>query len=443
MVAFRFKRRRGRPLWLVCLLPSAICFEVEAEVAICLSGEARSLVRPEVRANIGMGLVAPFGGRADLFAFLAAGVIPEEVVREAAAELRPVELCIDTEREACALSARLPEPPRPPPAADTRGCLTEGFTQFARIARCFDAVRAREAQRGTAYRWLVRARPDMAYEAALPAYAPASGLGWRSLREDTAWILYPRPSARRAVLPLTRVSFIDDMLAVLPRRLAEAYFRTADDFTGCIPPSPPIIVAGSGVAANASGAGGGCARKTKYRFAECRLLQSLRTRAPAPAYIGALPIGFMRAHIVRCEPASATPRLHTAAIASAQRARSLQGAREEAGAARLVAGPPLMPASTPPIAARGLPVPSAGQRELGGGAYCARISLVERRTKLGKQKPAADDTAGGTTRRGTGGKWALVDATAVRLPERLRESRWADRDYISNVSSAGTVQPSR
>lgn len=393
-------------------------------VAVCLAGEARSLVAPAVRANLRGALLEPLGAGADVFAFLGAGKLPRARVEAAARELSPVVLCVEDARPARPALGPPCAPPgaaraAPPPAdSDARGCVTSGFAMYERLHRCFGAVQAHERAVGVLYTHVLRARPDLALERALPPLPPmrrgAARLGRRAAPAGWAngsrvlWDHAPRPRASRAPVPLRAVSFLADWLALVPRPLCASYFSApALSYARCVPARPP-----PGAAAGPSG----CAGASRWRWNECRLLTALWRAAPPGTLVAELPIGRAHVHLVRCVPARG--------------ARAADGGAAEAEAPRA-------------RARRRLLQPAANASG-GGWDACARIVLRAKTRRRGRGADGApepppplgarvddgDDGGGrlaGASSAAAAGRrpWVELDARAL-LSAHPTPARWPD-----------------
>ena len=117
-----------------------------------------------------------------------------------------------------------------------KGCMTSGYEQAVKWRGCLRDIERHEHDAGAPYNFVLRLRPDIEFGAAFPKASE-----WLRLRRDVVMTIVANSVKDRrlngSVAP--RISFLDDALALLPRRAATAYFGVADAFEACIPPCPP------------------------------------------------------------------------------------------------------------------------------------------------------------------------------------------------------------
>ena len=220
-----------------------------AEVAACITGQARTLVAQQLHVSMRANLLDPLG--ADAFMHVAVhDTRPWGVQRasnskelaEAARVLRPVSMQAESLL---------------PPTASTRcaaqaaggggrsclahdcgtfscGCYVPGcalcdvstyLPQHTHNQRCLRLVEEHEARRGAAYSWLIKMRPDLLVPQPVPPLRELTaplGTG-----PPTLCLLAGDREPSRPTMP------VDDKFALMPRALARFYLNATAAFDGC------------------------------------------------------------------------------------------------------------------------------------------------------------------------------------------------------------------
>ena len=107
---------------------------------------------------------------------------------------------------------------------DGMECIATGYDQSIKWRGCLRDIRTQERANGWSYDYVLRARPDLEFGHALPDVAQ-----WRRLRSDVVMPMIVTRCTSGAVQRLAAnvsrdVCFVDDTLALMPRRAADAYF---------------------------------------------------------------------------------------------------------------------------------------------------------------------------------------------------------------------------
>ena len=143
--------------------------------------------------------------------------------------------------------------------ATKRPCVVTGYEQALKWRSCLQNIVRRELEAGTMFDFVLRARPDLEFGAALPAAKQ-----WRLLRRDTVMTLVAidcQAFARLGGNVSGRVCFTDDALALMPRHAADAVFTIADEYERCIPARRSITPCPG-----------------RWVWPECRVLNALSSR---------------------------------------------------------------------------------------------------------------------------------------------------------------------
>ena len=116
-------------------------------------------------------------------------------------------------------------------------CMTTGYEQAVKWRGCLRDIERHEHHAGT-YAFVLRLRPDLEFGAEFP-----KAIEWFRLRRDVVMTMVANGVNEKRLdgSVAARISFLDDGLALLPRRAATAYFGVADAFEACIPPCPPLV----------------------------------------------------------------------------------------------------------------------------------------------------------------------------------------------------------
>ena len=119
--------------------------------------------------------------------------------------------------------------------AGDKECMTTGYEQAVKWRGCLRDIERREHHAG-AYNFVLRLRPDLEFAAEFPKASE-----WLRLRRDVVMTLVANSVSQTRLIGSVapRISFLDDGLALLPRRAATAYFGVADEFEACILLDPP------------------------------------------------------------------------------------------------------------------------------------------------------------------------------------------------------------
>eukprot|EP00316_Scyphosphaera_apsteinii_P008973 CAMPEP_0119302474 /NCGR_PEP_ID=MMETSP1333-20130426/4060_1 /TAXON_ID=418940 /ORGANISM="Scyphosphaera apsteinii, Strain RCC1455" /LENGTH=243 /DNA_ID=CAMNT_0007304837 /DNA_START=171 /DNA_END=899 /DNA_ORIENTATION=+ len=230
--------------------------ECALRVAVCLSGMPKALIQPKLmRAHL-LAVLQPL--REDPAACIhiylhldceGLGKACSRTLRSAASELGVRNLVLYRDR-ATLLSTNLTGIPRDLVACPVAAapCCSAGYAAAIKWRGCLREIEAAEVEANSAYDFVLRLRPDIEHLFSLP---PASE--WYCLRRDIAFTMIALPNSAAChpgnVLPDRRLGgrpvlidkhrlFIDDNLALLPRKAAQVYFSIADEFEHCVPTSP-------------------------------------------------------------------------------------------------------------------------------------------------------------------------------------------------------------
>ena len=120
--------------------------------------------------------------------------------------------------------------------AGAQVCMTTGYEQAVKWRGCLRDIERHEHNAGE-YTFVLRLRPDLEFGAAFPKAGD-----WLRLRHDVVMTMVSVSQTRLNGSVAPRISFLDDALALLPRRAAIAYFGVADAFEACIPPCAPRVL---------------------------------------------------------------------------------------------------------------------------------------------------------------------------------------------------------
>lgn len=231
---------------------------------------------------------------------------------------------------------------QPARRSDWGECLSAGYEQSVKWRGCWRDLLAEERDRRIRYEFVLRVRPDLEFSGAFPPLEE-----WRCLRTDMVWSMismtaerhstWCRPEKHKRISrlrdptdksrflegasrPLARDNtHLDDSLALMPRRAAEAYFAVADEYERCIPLTPANGLCGN-----------------RWGWPECRIVQALARASGPPLQRAELP-GTRAFSIIDCNrlpvlPGAAAGDLrrvlgenHTAAACEAPRRRKREG----------------------------------------------------------------------------------------------------------------------
>lgn len=214
--------------WLAFLGFKMLPDTVSCRVAICFSGHARSFMHAHVRERTKERLVESLECKTvDVFFYLAI----EESIRSATRRewdtfARPPAFTVEAVRTAMlefnpiAIVLHQGEARIIPNGCSEDSAPSVAFSQHYKTAACFGLVEASERKknerlplaRHSYYDWIVRARPDLAW------VVPIVPIGY--FRSDRVYLpghFWP----------------IGDMFALVPRHLANLFFRAIDTFYDC------------------------------------------------------------------------------------------------------------------------------------------------------------------------------------------------------------------
>jgi hypothetical protein len=240
------RSRRGRGVHVgaaLLALVSSCC--TAKRVAVCLVGQARSFVNPDLRANFNDTILAPLGANVDVFVHVDTGDVPvQQVLDLFSADARFVSVVVEQSVQ-----------------RSRANCQTRGWPQFDKWKSCYADVLRYEEEHAVQHTWFLRVRLDLYSAVTLPPFEC-----WKGLRKDVLWDHHTqfRTSVNQTVDAVNNTFFISDWIALTSWKLAQVTYSVADDLDACVPVSPPTPDPCSG----------------RWDWPECRLLARLNARAP-------------------------------------------------------------------------------------------------------------------------------------------------------------------
>ena len=261
-------------------------------IAVCLSGLPKAIVTPRMQQHLET-VLQPLADDPDtdldVFMHMDGQTMDEWAVRHAARRLRALNVLFYGN------SSMGEEPPNlgDCPTRNRGPCCRHGYASSVKLRGCLRDIEANERPPQRPYDFVLRLRPDIEHLFRLPPSRQ-----WRCLRRDIAWAMivlpnttthcfpgnaYPRARLADGLVPVTKPGlFLDDNLALLPRRAAQAYLSVADQIEKCVPTRPLNRL---------------CQRR--WEWPECRVHQALAT-VPG-LLIGELPSTTPAFAFVDCE----------------------------------------------------------------------------------------------------------------------------------------------
>mmetsp|Transcript_152650 Transcript_152650/g.489565 ORF Transcript_152650/g.489565 Transcript_152650/m.489565 type:complete len:429 (+) Transcript_152650:40-1326(+) len=253
-------------------------------IAICLVGEARAFVNDRLPSHMHAVLVKPLCGAAalDVYAHLGGfgqnDVDPDKPLWKNPLEEERMLLESHVHRVAgpfgSVKSMQLYRYAYQPKPCDGGKCLCKGYGMQYKLRNCMDEIEAHESQQSFQYDFVLKVRPDFEYFRSLPL-APE----WDHLRRDIVWTWIATKKGRGLfkggfsaeflhmdLLPIDKVDFMDDNMAILPRKVARTYLHIADDIERCVPNVKPNPFSNTD----------GC-KNERWWWNECRVETALRS----------------------------------------------------------------------------------------------------------------------------------------------------------------------
>ena len=178
--------------------------ERQSRIAVCLAGAARTFVHPAIAYGFERFVVGAAGRGTTVDVFLVLGTGEED--HRARTNFLPldsqeyVRSSEGARHLAHAISRFAPVAVTIDPGPGNASCRTAPTGQFAKVARCVDLARAREAQLGVRYDLLFRSRPDVMWTS--PVLSSGVTLG------SLAAALGALPELRKVVLGTDDINLI-------------------------------------------------------------------------------------------------------------------------------------------------------------------------------------------------------------------------------------------
>jgi len=209
-------------------------------IALCMVGDIRSMVRADVQKNLHRAIYEPLqGARVDTFVHIGDNLIKGN----AAIRAKQVNVSLlkfgDLPPKSISVLTVVPRAGAILDASTT--CQTAGYAQTVRLRACIHDMLAFERSEAIRYDFVIRTRPDLEYFESLP---PTKC--WENLKPNIIWDMDTRFSAgldkhnAHVVRPIEQVDFVGDWFTIVPRNLAiDVFSSIADDFEKCIPLRAP------------------------------------------------------------------------------------------------------------------------------------------------------------------------------------------------------------
>ena len=270
----------------------------DLRVAVCLSGLPKALIHVATQQHL-LAVLRPLAVdplvQLDTFMHMDGVTMDAWAVRRAARALGALNVVFYGNSSKGEEPPDLGACPRRPAGA----CCKHGYASGVKLRGCLRDIEANEERAGVPYDFVLRMRPDVEHLYRLPPSAQ-----WRCLRRDVAWAMlvlpnastpcfpgnaYPRSRAgtTQQLVPVTKPGlFLDDNLALLPRRAATPYLSIADQIEKCVPARAQNRLC-----------------QSRWEWPECRVHQALASVEP-PLLIGELPTTTPAFAFVDCEGAN-------------------------------------------------------------------------------------------------------------------------------------------